>query len=304
MMPNPTIYRREALALMTAAVALPAQTSEPTKAPSEFFEPHVHFFAPADSKKFPLHADAPYRPTYTFGPEEAVKEFPKAHITRALVVHPEPYQDDLRYLDYCLEVGRGLFRGVALLFPGRESSRTQWDALAKRPIVAVRLHLYDDKQITQLDEKPFGEWIKNADRLGWAVQVHMLPKYAEALSARLKVFPKTRLVIDHLGRPWDAPAKEWERLLKLSEFENVRLKVSGIRALPNTVKEEDLGKWCRRALAVFGVERLIWGAGLATTFDAADYLKTAGRVEGLLGGLNEKSRTAFFSDNARAFYRW
>jgi hypothetical protein len=94
------------------------------------------------------------------------------------VVHPEPYQDDLRYLDHCLRVGKGLFRGVALLFPGRESSRTLWDAWAERPISAVRLHLYDDRQLPQLDEKPFGEWLKNADRLGWAAQVHMLPKYA------------------------------------------------------------------------------------------------------------------------------
>jgi hypothetical protein len=78
--------------------------------------------------------------------------------------------------------------------------------------------------------------------------------------------------------------------LSLGDYHGVRLKVSGILALaPDAAKEDDLGRWCRQARKVFGLERLIWGAGLATTFDADDYLTTARRVEGCWAGSTRRA---------------
>ena len=42
----------------------------------------------------------------------------------AVVVHPEPYQDDHRYLEHCLDVGRGKLKGTCLFFADRPARST------------------------------------------------------------------------------------------------------------------------------------------------------------------------------------
>src|SRR5437870_2662715 len=70
---------------------------------------HVHLF---DPEKFPYHPQATYKPPAE--PLEAyLKVVKEAGIDHTIVVHPEPYQDDHRYLEYCFEhePSRGFFKG-------------------------------------------------------------------------------------------------------------------------------------------------------------------------------------------------
>ena len=75
---------------------------------------HLHCFAGAKDVRFPYHPRAPYRPEPAATPELLLKCMEGAGVSHAIVVHPEPYQDDHRYLEYCLEVGKGRLKGTCL----------------------------------------------------------------------------------------------------------------------------------------------------------------------------------------------
>src|ERR1051325_7823175 len=77
---------------------------------------HLHCFAGRNDKRFPYHERAPYRPEETATPEQLLKAMEGAGVDYANVVHPEPYQDDHRYLEHCLSVGKGKLKGTALVF--------------------------------------------------------------------------------------------------------------------------------------------------------------------------------------------
>ena len=63
---------------------------------------HLHCFAGAKDPRFPYHVRAPYRPESAAPPEQLLKCMEGAGVDHAIVVHPEPYQDDHRYLEHCL----------------------------------------------------------------------------------------------------------------------------------------------------------------------------------------------------------
>ena len=84
--------------LATAATA--ADESE-----SVVVDTHLHCFGGQD-QRFPYHARAPYRPGTQATPQHLLKCMDDAGVDFAVVVHPEPYQDDHRYLEHCLNVGQ------------------------------------------------------------------------------------------------------------------------------------------------------------------------------------------------------
>ena len=102
-----------------------------------------------------------------------------AGVSHAIVVHPEPYQDDHRYLEYCLEVGKGRLKGTCLVFAGQPASVAQLPKLAKRgDIVAVRVHAYAPDRLPPFGKPELRNLWKQASDLGLAVQLHFEPRYA------------------------------------------------------------------------------------------------------------------------------
>ena len=182
-----------AAALGTAALADAAQPQP--RVP--IVDTHLHCFGGRDDKRFPYHERAPYRPDETATPEQLLKAMDGAGVDYAIVVHPEPYQDDHRYLEHCLQVGKTRLKGTALVFADRMGSTAQLPNLVKKlGVVAVRIHAYaPDRQ------PPFGRrelrdlWTQATD-LGIAVQLHFEPRYAGGFEAYIKEFAKTKVIID------------------------------------------------------------------------------------------------------------
>src|SRR5205807_4169706 len=110
-------------------------------APPVTIESHVHLFDPA---RVPYAANAPYQPpAYTL--EAHVKLVQAAALTHSIIVHPEPYQDDHRYLEYCFahEPSPGYFKGTCLFDPISPQTPDRLAELVKRNpgrIVAMRIH--------------------------------------------------------------------------------------------------------------------------------------------------------------------
>ena len=98
--------RREFLqtATLLAATSGWSLAAQSTPAPI-VVDTHLHCFAGLKDTRFPYHANAPYRPASVATPEHLLQCMDGAGVNFAIVVHPEPYQDDHRYLEYCLQVG-------------------------------------------------------------------------------------------------------------------------------------------------------------------------------------------------------
>src|SRR6266851_2678285 len=91
---------------------------------------HVHLF---DPQRVPYHPAATYRPPAA--PLEAYVQFVReAGIDHTIIVHPEPYQDDHRYLEYCFEhePSRGFFKGTCLFDPISPDTPARMQALVKK----------------------------------------------------------------------------------------------------------------------------------------------------------------------------
>src|SRR5262249_39580327 len=130
--------------LQTAALSafVPLVRGE-EKRKSPVVDAHLHCFAGKDDRRFPYHPRAPYRPEPAATPQMLLKLMDGAGVDYAIVVHPEPYQDDHSYLEHCLGVGGKRLKGTALVFAGEEKSVGQLPGLVKRlGVVAVRIHAY------------------------------------------------------------------------------------------------------------------------------------------------------------------
>src|SRR4051794_32447619 len=114
--------------VIVAAAALPL--SAVTRPAGTLVDSHVHLF---DPKQFP------YAPNGTYTPaaqrlEEYVKFVRAARLDHTIIVHPEPYQDDHRYLEYCFahEPKPGYFKGTCLFDPTAPDTPARMEALVKK----------------------------------------------------------------------------------------------------------------------------------------------------------------------------
>jgi len=92
-----------------------------------------------------------------------------AGVDFAVVVHPEPYQDDHRYLEHCLAVGKGRLKGTCLLFADRADTPKRMADLAKTlPLVAVRIHADNPDRLPPFGTPELRAFWKSAAESGLA----------------------------------------------------------------------------------------------------------------------------------------
>src|SRR5580700_5663670 len=96
-MPGPG-YARRSFVLGAAAAPWLLDTVRAAGAGDPIIDSHVHLFLP----EFAYHANASYRPpAHSLG--EYLAFLKQAPIEHVVVVHPEPYQDDHRILEYVFQ---------------------------------------------------------------------------------------------------------------------------------------------------------------------------------------------------------
>ncbi len=134
-----TIGRREFI-----AGALCAGAAWAARPKGLLIESHVHLYSD-DTARFPFAnaGGGGRRPSY---PVETFLAFAKeARIDRAVIETPEPYQDDHRYLEYCLEraPSKDFFRSSCLFDPIDPRTPQRLSELVKKnqgATVALRIH--------------------------------------------------------------------------------------------------------------------------------------------------------------------
>ncbi|MEP7362571.1 MAG: amidohydrolase family protein [Acidobacteriota bacterium] len=270
------MLRRNFLAAASAAV-LPMRA-----ATGPLIDTHIHLFEP---DLFPYHALAPYKPTAQ--PLGEYLAFAKqAGIAHTILVHPEPYQDDHRYLEHCFaaESPKGFFKGTCLFEPQDQGTGKRIAELMKRHpgrIVAMRMHEMSEpgkpyscaceadspiKNRDLSDPNVKGTWKACAD-LGIAMQMHFLPHHAPAIGKLAAQFRSMPVILDHMGRPGQGTPAAFDEVLKLAKLPKVYFKFSAVgSASKQKPPYADAATYVRRAFDAFGAERILWG-GLGHDMD-------------------------------------
>jgi L-fuconolactonase len=291
------ITRREAL--LGAAGAAGGLLAAPSPV---VIESHVHLF---DSERVPYALGSPYKPaTYTL--EDHIRLVEAAGLAHSIIVHPEPYQDDHRYLEYCFahEPRPGYFKGTCLFDPLREDTPQRIRGLLERwprRIVALRIHEMSMTPETggpirnrdMKDPRMLACWQAIAS-MGLAVQMHFIPGQAPNIRALAARFPETTVILDHMGRPGQGTEEEYRQVLKMAELPKVVLKYSSWSEYKG-----DLGQLTRRIYDTFGPDRMIWGT-LGNT--PAEYRRQATRFEELLAFAPGADRLKIKGANAQRLF--
>lgn len=265
---------------------------------------HLHCFAGRDDSRFPYHPEAPYRPADPATPEHLLRCMAEAGVDHAVVVHPEPYGDDHRYLEHCLDVGRGKLKGTCLFFADRPGSLDRMAELVRRQegrIVAARIHAYAPDRLP-----PFGKpelralWRRAAD-LGLAVQLHFEPRYAPGFEPLIREFSGTPVIIDHLGRPFQGTPEEYAVVLGWAKLPHTVMKLS---SLPETTQypHRDVGPIVRDLVRRFGPDRLIAGGGFAAGATGESYRAYREKIRGHLTDLSAADQAKVLGGTAAKLF--
>jgi predicted TIM-barrel fold metal-dependent hydrolase len=267
-------------------------------APSPIVDTHVHCFAGSKDRRFPYHARAPYRPEEPATPEFLLTCMKGAGVDYAVIVHPEPYQDDHRYLEYCLSRDSKKLRGTCLFFADRPGSVEKMKALAGRcAIKTLRIHAYAPERLPPFGKPELRTLWKAAVDLGLMIQLHFEPRYAGGFEPLIREFKKTPVLIDHLGRPFQGTPREHERIIRWGKLPNTILKVSAVpptRSYPH----RDIRPILNNLTCAYGPERMIYGGGFGAGVRPQEYRATRERIASLLAGLSAADRARVLGGNA------
>ena len=270
---------------------------------------HIHLFDPV---QFPYHPSATYKPApVPLGPY--LKEAATCGLSNSIIVHPEPYQDDHRYLEYCFahEPRQGFFKGTCLFDALRDDTPVRMEQLCKKwpeRIVALRIHATErtPKLAGPIRERPLDHskmsatWAA-AGRLGLAIQMHMIPVHAPAVRRLAQAHPLVPVVIDHLCRMGQGSAAEYDEVLRLGQMPQIYMKFSGLNySSKQPPPHADLATAIRRIFDAFSADRIIWG-GLGMTVREHQAQKAA--FETLFSFASAADRQKIRGDNATKLYR-
>jgi predicted TIM-barrel fold metal-dependent hydrolase len=265
---------------------------------------HLHCFAGKADARFPYHERAPYRPEEAATPEHLLKCMDGARVDFAIVVHPEPYQDNHRYLEHCLQVGGKRLKGTILVFADRSESLGKLKDLARRlDVVSARIHAYAPDRLPPFGKPELRSLWKEATEAGLAIQLHFEPRWAGGFEPLIHEFRDTRVIIDHLGRPFQGTPAEHAVVVRWSRFPNTIMKLSSLPAT-TTYPHRDVQPVIRQLTDAYGPERMVYGGGFSASATPESYRAAFERAAGLLGHLPEEDRAKILGGNAARLFEF
>lgn len=305
---NNSIPRRRfvqlaAVSALSATAGSPmAIGAEPRSAPR--VDSHLHCFAGKDDLRFPYHERAPYKPDQPATPEHLLRCMREGDVDYAIVVHPEPYQDDHRYLDHCLTVGKGKLKGTLLLFADRAGSLEKMPELCRKlEVVTVRVHAYAPDRLPPFGKPELKRLWQMATDHGLSVQLHFEPRYAPGFEPLIREFPKTKVIIDHMGRPFQGTPAEHAVVLGWSRYDNTVMKLSSIPDT-RTYPHREIAPVARQLTDAWGAERMIYGGGFGPDTTGESYRAAFERARSYLDHLTADDQAKILGGTAAKLFRF
>lgn len=261
---------------------------------------HLHCFAGAKDARFPYHPKGPYQPEQAATPEHLLHCMDGAGVDFAVVVHPEPYQDDHRYLEHCLKVGGPRLKGTCLFFADQPGFAEKMQTLVKKlpdKIVAARIHAYAPDRLPPFGKPELKAYWKTAADLGLAVQLHFEPRYAPGFEPLIREFPQTTVIIDHLGRPFQGTPEEHAVVLNWAKLPNTVMKLAAIPS-ERSYPHRDIAPVITQLAQAYGPDRMIYGGGFGSDTTPKSYRAYREMVAAYLGEFTDAQRQQVLGGNA------
>ncbi len=306
---TPHRFSRRSFLQSTAGVAAACAIGELRAAeagPVPVVDTHVHCFAGTAEPRFPYPAGAPYRPEKPAPPELLLACMAGAGVDFAVIVHPEPYQDDHRYLEHCLDTGAGKFKGTGLFFADRPDATTRMAELVRRQpgrIAAARIHAYAPERLPPFGKPELRALWKQAAELGLMIQLHFEPRYAPGFEPLIQEFAETKVLVDHLGRPFQGTPEEHEAVIRWSRFPNTVMKISSLPE-PTKYPHRDVQPTVRRLTEAFGADRLMAGYNFDQDATPASYRAGLEKVAAVLGHLSAEDQAKVLGGTAARLFKF
>jgi predicted TIM-barrel fold metal-dependent hydrolase len=274
-----------------------SDASFPQKTP--VVDMHIHCYAGPSDTRFPYHERASYKPDTIATPEHLLTCMNGAGVDFGVIVSPEPYQDDHRYLEYCLDVGKGRLKGTILVFCDRPGSMDKLSRLAKRgDIIATRIHAYLPDRLPPFGKPELRQLWKLAADNGIAIQLHFEPRYAEGFEPLIKEFHNVPVIIDHLGRPLQARSpQEYAIVERWGDLPNTIIKLSGLGVIYDHPNPE-LKPYVNQMISAYGLERMIWGGDFSDKSTPESYRANREYARSFLSKFSREDQDNVFGGNA------
>jgi predicted TIM-barrel fold metal-dependent hydrolase len=280
-----------------------ADAAQAGSAGQPIIDSHVHLFLP----EFAYHPNASYRP-----PAHPLAEYlaflKQSPIEHAVVVHPEPYQDDHRILEYVFqhEPSPRFFKAICLFDPIDPKTPERMEALSRQypaRIAGIRIHEVHKPGTPPSTGGPikdrdfahpgFKSVFRTARQLKMAVQFHMIPHYAPQVMALAREFSDVSVLLDHLARAHEGSAEEADQVMQLGKLGNVYIKYSGSYAGDAAL--------ARRAFDAFGPDHMMCGY---VGMKAEDYQKWSTDFDHAFGSISAGDRAKIRVGTAQAVFKW
>ena len=168
-------------------------------------------------------------------------------------------------------------------------------------IVAARVHAYNPDRLPPFGKPELRTLWRTATELGLALQLHFEPRYAPGFEPLMAEFTNTRVIIDHLGRPFQGTPEEHAKVVRWSRFPNALMKIAAIPE-KSQYPHREIGPVIKQLTDAFGPERMISGGGFSETATPESYRGHRQRLNELLSHLKSAERAKILGENAVRFF--
>lgn len=240
--------------------------------------------------------------------ESCIALMSRENVSRGVLVQPNHLAYDHRYLSEAVRSHPETFSGIGCVNPVAQEAPRQLEALVlEARLSGVRLRPYMYRSYGLADARSFPLWAKSGE-LGTVICIYMAWTQAAGLERMLRQFPEVPVVIDHCGMPDLSPEKREMSvgaILRLSEYPNVYIKVSGPAIATRTDNAEDCASaFIAQLLGAFQASRLMWGSDYPNSAGNENYAEALNRFVAEDGdlGLTDAQRQWFLGGTARAVW--
>jgi L-fuconolactonase len=266
---------------------------------------HVHFWR-YDPAEYAWIDDSMQRLRRDFMPEDALVQMRAAGIDRCVVVQVRQTLEETRWLLELADRYAFIAGVVGWIDLRADDVDEQIASVAHPKLVGIR-HIVQAEPDDFLLDEPFARGVARLAHLGLAYDILIYARQLPAAITFAASLPHVRFVLDHLGKP-DIRAggfDGWRRDLdRMAALPNVCAKLSGLvtEADWNRWTINDLHRYVKAALDVFGPDRLMFGSDWPVCTAAANYQQV---VEIIRTAIDERPRSeqdSIFGGAARRFW--
>lgn len=156
--------------------------------------------------------------------------------------------------------------------------------------------------------KDFQRGIAALEQYNLTYDILIFPHQLEDAIALVETFPKQKFIVDHCAKPYikDGKIKTWQaHIEKLSHFENVACKVSGLTTEANwkTWNNFTFNPYLDVVFNTFGSKRTLFGSDWPVSLLAGNYSETVAVVKDYISRFSEIEQQQIMGLNAKTWYQ-